>query len=148
MNSSGVHNEVQGLLSAYLDGELTQAEAQRVRIHVEDCRECARELNEMSRLRTLTAAMPVPEPPDARMDELERSLSVSAPRQTAWVLICSGLIAWVGYLVVHAIRNLRIPEPGEALLVAVITGVVLLFISVARQRMLEYRHDRYRRVKR
>jgi anti-sigma factor RsiW len=148
MNPGAGHKEVQAQLSAYLDNELTQAEAQRVRIHLEDCADCARALDEMSRISRMTGAMPVPDPPEERFERLERSLSVQAPRQTGWILILAGVIAWLAYFLVVAIKNMRMPTPGEAAMGAIYAGFVLLFVSVIRQRILEYRHDRYRRVKR
>jgi anti-sigma factor RsiW len=147
MKTATIHDELSRMVSAYLDGELTQAESQRVRIHIEDCGECARAYAEMTRLRNLTAEVMFPEPPEDQWEEVSAQLSVSAPRQTGWLLIIAGLVFWVGYLAVTAWRNLRWPEPEEAIAGAVIVGFALLAISVVRQRWIEYPRDRYRRVK-
>jgi anti-sigma factor RsiW len=147
MKTATVHDELSRMLSAYLDQELTQAESQRVRIHIEDCSECARAYAEMARLRNLTAEVAFPEPPEDRWEEVGERLSVRAPRQTGWLLIVAGLMFWAGFLAVTAWRNLRWPEPEEAIAAAVWVGFALLVISVARQRWIEYPRDRYRRVK-
>lgn len=147
MNAAGVHDELKRMVSAYLDNELTQAEAQRVRIHLEDCSECARAFDEMSRLRSMTSAAEFPEPPEDRWEELGRRMSVKAPRQTGWLLIVVGLAVWMGFVAVTAIRNMRWPAPEEAAIGAIFAGFALLLISVVRQRWLEYPRDRYRRVK-
>ena len=39
------------LLSGFIDGELTQQEAQRVRVHCENCRQCGDELEQLEKLR-------------------------------------------------------------------------------------------------
>ena len=36
------HGFDEALISGYLDGELTQGDAQRVRVHLEDCAVCQR----------------------------------------------------------------------------------------------------------
>lgn len=85
MTMPGQHEEIRQMLSAYLDGELTQAGAQRVRIHLEDCEQCRRTYEEMVRLQQMTRELAFAEPPEARMKELEKSLSVQAPRRLGWL---------------------------------------------------------------
>jgi anti-sigma factor RsiW len=148
VNSPELHDRVRAALSAFLDGELTQAESQRVRIHLEDCPECRNELEEMRRLQRITAGLEFGGPPDGRMDELAERFSVRGPRRFAWFLLAAGLLGWLIYALVLLIVNMRPPTLRELLGGAIVAGVVLLFISVIRQRWLEYPHDRYRRVKR
>ncbi|MFN3324386.1 MAG: zf-HC2 domain-containing protein [Bryobacteraceae bacterium] len=147
MGPIGFHDEIQRMLSAYLDDELTQADSQRVRLHVEDCPECAATLQQMRELRELTAAVAFAEPPQERMDRIERTLSVRAPRRTGWLLILGGLTAWLAYAAVLAWGNWP-PRTDEIIAGTIAIGVVLLFISVLRTRLIELPHDRYRRVKR
>lgn len=141
------HERLKGLLSAYLDEELTQADSQRVRIHLEDCAECGRILAELQQLQRLTAQMRFADPPEEKMLELERRLSVRAPRKLGWLLILGGLAAWVVYALVMAVLHWRPPTPEEMMGGAIGVGVLLLFVSVLRQRLLELPHDRYRSVK-
>ena len=53
MSNSGKATEkhVGEMLSGYIDGELTQQQEQRVRIHCESCRDCAEELEQLEELR-------------------------------------------------------------------------------------------------
>ncbi len=140
------HEKMQRLLSPFLDDELTQGESRRVRVHVEDCRECAATLEEMRHLRSLTASVQFAEPPEDRMAQIERSLSVRMPRQAGWAMIVAGLLAWVAYAAVLAWRAWP-PGLQELMAGAIIIGLILLFVSVVRQRMIELPEDRYRRVK-
>ena len=50
------HGFDEALISGYLDRELTQGEAQRVRLHLEDCAECRSLADEITRLREATMA--------------------------------------------------------------------------------------------
>ncbi len=141
------HEQLRRLLSAYLDHELTQAEDQRVRLHLEECADCRSVLTQLQQLQQLTAEMRFPDPPEEKMDQLERLLSVRAPRKLGWVLVVGGLGAWVVYALVMAVLHWRPPTLQELFGGAVGLGVLLLFISVLRQRLLELPHDRYRSVK-
>lgn len=135
------------MLSAFLDGELTQAESQRVRLHLEGCPECRAQLDQMARLQRATAALEFPGP-DERLDGLAERLSVRGPRGAGWLFLVVGLAAWLLYGIVLAIMNWRRPTVPELLVAALVVGMVLLFLSVVWQRYLEYPTDRYRRVKR
>lgn len=142
-----MHEEVSQLLSAYLDDELTQAESQRVRIHLEDCPECRQTVHEMEVLRETARSIEFPRPTQAEMDSLDQRLSVRVPRIGGWLLILLAIGIWVGYA---TWRFLTRPDLGfgELVAAAFVVGVVLLVISVLRQRLLELPHDRYRRVRR
>lgn len=135
------------LISSYLDGELTQAESQRVRLLLEDHEDYRKVYEEMLRLQRLTHSLPMPNPPDERMDAIERKLSVAAPRRIGFYALWGGLGLWLLYLVVLFFRNLRVPTIGEALAGIAVFGLLSLFVSVAVQRWQELPHDRYRRIR-
>ena len=147
MNRPGKHEQIRQMLSAFLDGELTQADSQRVRLHLEDCQECRLALDEMMKLQRLTSEMKFRNPPEEIMEALEQKVSVQAPRGIGWGLIAVSLAAWLVYVLLLALRNLRWPTIPELLIGAGCAGLLLLFLSVLRQRWLERPHDRYRKVK-
>jgi anti-sigma factor RsiW len=140
------HEEIRQMLSAYLDGELTQGEAQRVEVHLEDCESCRRSLGDLARLQELTRELAFAEPPEARMKELEKSLSVQAPRRLGWVFVVAGAVAWLAYGAVTYVRHWRPPTVEELLASAVVTGFVLLLVSVVVERLRQLPHDKYRRI--
>lgn len=135
------------MLSAYVDRELTQADSQRVRIHLEDCAQCRQALQQLRGLQRLTAEMKFTDPPEDKMEELERRLSVQAPRRAGWGLFLGGVGVWAVYAVyLFATSPVQLFEKLAA--GAVVIGLVLLFVSVLRERLLVLPHDRYRGVKR
>ncbi len=140
-------NESERLISAYLDGELTQAESQRVRLLLEDRADYRQAYDEMRKLQSLTNALPMANPPDDRIFAIEDRLSVAAPRRIGFFTLWGGLGLWLVYLAVQFFRHLRFPSVGEALLGMVVFGLVALFLSVAVQRLQELPHDRYRRIR-
>lgn len=147
MNRPDNHEQILGMLSAYLDGELTQADDQRVRLYVEQNEDARKALDEMRQLQQLTSGIRFASPSEETMDALEHRLTVRAPRGLGWVLVLSGFVSWLLYAAVVALRHLRWPTLPELLGGAVVAGFVLLFLSVLRQRWLERPHDRYRKVR-
>lgn len=146
MNPAGQHEQIERLLSAYLDEELTQAEAQRVELHLEECEPCRTALRELRQLQQLTAGIEFRRPPDAALEAIEQRLSVRGTRWSGWALVIIGLAAWIAYGFIVALRHPRWPTVPELLAGLVVIGLALVFVSVLRQRLLERRHDRYRRV--
>lgn len=134
------------MLSAFLDAELTQAESQRVRLHLEDCAICRKALDELRTLHDTAQSLEFPSPDRDEVARLENALSVRAPRITGWLLLVVAGVFWAGYA---AYRFLMQPSVGfrELVVAASVAGFVLLFASVLRQRLLERPHDRYRRVR-
>lgn len=147
MNRPDNNEQILGMLSAYLDGELTQADDQRVRLYVEQNEEARRALDEMRQLQQVTSGMRFASPPEEIMDALEHRVTVRAPRGLGWLLVLAGLVSWLLYAAVVALRNLRWPTLPELLSGAIVAGFILLFLSVLRQRWLERPHDRYRKVR-
>lgn len=147
MNRPEQHEEILGMLSAYLDGELTQADDQRVSLYLEQNPEAREAYEEMRQLQQLTANIRFGDPAEEALDAMEQTLSVQAPRRFGWLLIILGIATWLLYAVVLALRNPRWPTLPELLTGAIVVGVVLLFLSVLRQRLLERPLDRYRKVR-
>lgn len=142
-----MHEQVKELLSAHLDGELTQVDSQRVRVHLEDCEECRRRFKQLGELKRITSDLKFVDPPEDKMNELEQRLSVQTPRRIGWGLLLGGLAAWIAYAVYLFVTDPQLATWEKLLTGAIVIGAVLLLISVLRQRWLELPHDRYRGVK-
>lgn len=143
-NETNIHEHVGELLSGYIDGELTQQDQQRVRLHCENCADCRRGLDE---LRTLRETMGKSNLSNVRQDVWRETMddtAVKATRGIGWVLFIGGLLLVAGYFVVTVIPELSLLE---ALIVGgFYGGMLLLFISVLRQRLIERKSDKYKDV--
>ena len=84
------HGFDEALISGYLDSELAQAEAQRVRLHLEDCSECRATADELAQLKEATMSSEFKTPDDG-WDESPRG-GVSHLLRNAGLLV--GL-AWI-----------------------------------------------------
>jgi anti-sigma factor RsiW len=140
------HDFDEALISGYLDGELTQGEAQRVRLHLEDCDRCRTMNEELKKLReaTMTSEFQVPE--DTGWDESPRSGLSRWLRNVGWIIGISwvvGFVAWLLWLVVTEAED----PLGITLAFGIVLAAGLILLSVLVDRLRSYRTDRYRRVK-
>ena len=135
------------LISGYLDGALPQVDAQRVRLHVEDCSACRALYEELRTLRETARTTRFSGPDEDEWPELPKtrpgrfSFSLGWVVIIAWVLVVSGLAVW---------RFLAAAEnPLDVFLVLGFPGgILLLFVSVLIDRLKALKTDRYRGVQR
>ncbi|MBI1354517.1 MAG: hypothetical protein GC160_09230 [Acidobacteria bacterium] len=142
------NEQLDQMLSAYLDGELTQQDSQRVRIHLENSPDARRQLEQLRTLQMATRSLAFPTPPDERLDALEQSLSVQGPRRLGWGLLAGGVVTLLLLVLVRLATLPDVPLYVKLILGAIGIGFALLLGSVARQRWLELPYDRYRGIKR
>ena len=142
-----VEEHVGELLSGFIDGELTQREQQRVRLHCEACEACNMELQELRSLRQRVG--------DARLSDVGQDLwretmndtTVRTTRGTGWLLFIGGLLVAVGFGVYELVSSDSSMSLVEKLVVGgVYGGLLLIFISVLRQRLIERKSDKYKDV--
>ncbi|MEJ2382782.1 MAG: zf-HC2 domain-containing protein [Xanthomonadales bacterium] len=133
-------------LSGYLDGELTQQQRQRVRLHLEECAECAKLLDELTALRARLGESDLSGRSDDRWREDMNESGVTLSRGLGWLLLIgAGVI--IGAIAVFEFLT----EPGlgagwKVLISAFYLGWLGLFVSVLRQRLIERKTDRYKDV--
>src|SRR5688572_11990897 len=80
----------EALLSGYMDGVLTQADEQRVRVHVEYCAACRRQVEEMQQLREVTMSSRFNVPADDQWSEAPRGTASRLAFGLGWTF----LIVW------------------------------------------------------
>ncbi|MHC4592168.1 MAG: hypothetical protein ACYS8L_05675, partial [Planctomycetota bacterium] len=117
------------------------------------CRKCASELGELKGLKEELAMLRFEEPSDAELERYWRSVYNRIERGIGWVLLSIGAIIVLCYGAFKLIEEV-IKDPNVALLmkvgvVALVFGVVVLFVSLLRERLAVRKVDKYsREVKR
>ena len=135
----------EALLSGYVDGVLTQADEQRVRVHVEDCAACRRQVEEMQQLREVTMSSRFKVPADDQWSEAPRGAASRLAFGLGWTFV----IVWASIVGGYALWEFWTsdePFVGKLLAFAPASAVVLLFLSVLIDRLKAMRTDPYRRV--
>lgn len=137
----------EALLTGYLDGALTQADGQRVRLHLERCAECRRLTEELRELRETTMATQFELPADDQWNEAPRGLASRLSFRLGWVLLLAWAVGLVGLVVGHLwTSTMSLTE--KLLVFGGLSGAALLFVSVLLDRLAVWRNDPYRRVQR
>jgi anti-sigma factor RsiW len=134
------------MITGYLDGELTQAADQRVRVHIEECTHCSGLLDEMRTIREATMSTRFVQPDDEQWKEEPRGGFSAATRSIGWTMAILWLVTVVAYVLWQVWQA---PDSilEKSLVFGGVTAFALLFISVLVDRIRSARTDRYREVK-
>ncbi|MDX1644376.1 MAG: zf-HC2 domain-containing protein [Thermoanaerobaculia bacterium] len=139
------HGFDQALVSGYLDGELTQGEHQRVRLHLEDCAECRRLAEELAAIREATMSTTFRVPPDRGWDETPRGGVSRLLRDFGWMVIGLWVLGLIGFGLWKLATDLDDLWPN-LLAFGFWFGFGLVGLSVLVDRLKGLKTDRYRRV--
>jgi anti-sigma factor RsiW len=135
----------EALLSGYVDGELTQSDEQRVRLHIEDCAACRTLVEEVQHVREVTMSSQFKVPAGDQWSEAPRGGTSRLAFGLGWTF----LIVWASIVGGYALWEFWTsdgPFIAKLLAFAPASGVALLFLSVLIDRLKAMRTDPYRRV--
>lgn len=135
------------LISGYLDHALTQAEAQRIRLHLDDCDSCRTLYEELQTVQEAARQTTFLAPEDEVWPELPKTTVGRFSRATGWLVLISWLTVITGLALWRYLSQAG--DPLEVFLVLGLPGAfVLLFVSVLLDRLQDLKTDRYRGVHR
>jgi len=135
------------LISGYLDRALPQAAAQRVRLHLEECPACRRQHDEMKALREAATSTRFQSPRETEWPELPATRPGRWSRSLGWTVLTAWLVVVAGYALWRFLAAGTDPL-GVFLVLGLPGALVLLFASVALDRLEEIKTDRYRGIHR
>jgi hypothetical protein len=135
----------EALLTGYLDGVLTQADDQQVRLHLEDCADCRRLIEGMRETREATMTTRFELPADDQWNEAPRGLASRLSLGLGWTLLLVWAVGVCGLVVGHLWSD-AMPLTEKLLLFGGISGVALLLLSVLIDRLKTMGNDPYRKV--
>jgi len=135
------------LITGYLDQELTQQESQDIRVHMDTCESCKKLYADMKVIQEQMGELSYPKADDEVLAEIEQDLTAKATSGAGWVLLILGFIilCGIGFYTFFTAPDMSTAEKFFHGLF--LSGGILLFISVLRQRLLTYKNDKYRKVK-
>ena len=136
----------EALISGYVDGTLVQGDAQRVQIHLEDCASCRALVDEITSVRETTISSAFATPPDHEWPaEAPRSTASRTARRLGWPVLAAWAILVAGVGLLEAWRDAD-DLLERLILVAGVSGLSLLFLSVLLDRLKARKSDRYNEV--
>lgn len=134
------------LLSGYIDGELTQQQQQRVRLHCEACRDCAEELEQLEELRREVGKSRLSPLGEDIWREHMKEPTVEITRGLGWILFIAGILGISGIAVYEFVIDTSMATHFKVITGLVWLGMGALLVSVLRQRLIERKSDKYKDV--
>lgn len=129
-----------------LDREMSDKEKAQYEAHVRECEDCRRELKELGRIVELTDGLRLRSPDEEFWAGYWRSLSRRLERRTGFFLLAGGVLALSLFGLFKAVTSPRFLTFQGIAMAAVLLGVIIVFLSVARERYHESKNDPYKGV--
>ncbi len=130
-----------------LDDELSPEEKRRFEDHVKGCSDCERELKEMGRIVELTNDLRLRPPDEEFWGRYWESLFHRVERGTGFFLLVAGVIAATAYALYAAVTSPDFLTFKGISVAVIVLGLVIVFLSVVRERYHESKSDPYKGVK-
>lgn len=135
----------EALLSGFVDAELTQADRQKVGLHLEECPECSSLVEDLRQFQEAARTTAFVTPADEEWLERPRSALSFWLRRSGWILVAVWLIvaSW------FAIGGFLADDSSwleKSMVLILGGGGGLLFLSVLLDRLQALKTDRYGRV--
>ncbi len=144
--------EYKDLMMGYLDGELDDEQKNRFELHIKTCRNCSSEFEQFKKLKSITDSVALAEPEDVVWENYWSGIYSRLERGLGWIMMSVAGIALLIYGGFKAIEQL-INDPTisialKIVLLAFIAGVVILLVSVLREKLYFRKRDRYKDIRR
>jgi len=139
-------NELRAM--AYVDGELSQAEAREFEVTLAGDPALAREVAELRALQLVSRQMAPPEPMDYEWERLKADPLQRTGVGLGFSLVLLGTIGFTLWGIWAIAFESELSLPAKLFSVATITGLVLIFLTVLRGRLRTLPYDPYTHIKR
>lgn len=140
------------LISGKLDGELTPEQENELNKHLESCPVCRKEYEELLQLKEVTADMRFTDLPDRFWAGYWNDIYNRLERGIGWIFVSIGAMIILGFIGWEFLNGFLLDTAQPLLLrfgVGIgIIGLIVLLISVLRERLFARKHERYEEVER
>ena len=138
------------LLSAYVDGELDPVDVARIEAHLAGNADTRREVEQLRRLKEVTGALRLKEPPPEIWEEFWQSTYNRGERTLGWLLFGLAVLLLGGWGVTYLLKELlgtdSLPFIVKGAVIGGMAGLGLLMVSVVRERLYKRSRTRYKDV--
>jgi len=152
LTPKGGCREFELLMMAHYDGEISAADEARLQGHIKGCQACRKAFDEYGRLVHASREIEPPKVSEEEWDMYWTNVYNRMERSAAWTAVTIGVVAVAGYLVYLLTTWLAaaqaIPCWAKVAIVVLAVGVVVLFLSVLREKMALRKTDKYKGVQR
>jgi predicted anti-sigma-YlaC factor YlaD len=140
------------LISGKLDGELSPDQERELNKHLETCPVCRKEYEELLHLKEVTSNMRFTDLPDRYWAGYWNGVYNRLERGIGWIFLSIGAMIVLGFVGWEFLQNFFL-NPHEPLLLRFgvgigLIGVIILLVSILRERLFARKHERYEEVER
>jgi predicted anti-sigma-YlaC factor YlaD len=140
------------LISGKLDGELTADQEKELNKHLESCPVCRKEYEELLKLKEVTADMRFTDLPDRYWAGYWNDIYNRLERGLGWIFLSIGIIIVMAFAAWELIDKFMLDTSLPLILrfgVGIgLIGIIILLVSIARERLFARKHERYEEVER
>jgi hypothetical protein len=144
------HDKIKKLISSYHDGELDDIQKKMVEDHIQECKECDREFEEMGKFEEVMGKMELKKAPKEMWQVYWASVYNRLERRIGWIFLSIGamiLLFFGGYKLVESIlQDPSISWFLKAGILAFLAGMVILLVSLAREQFFVRKRERYKEI--
>ena len=139
-------------LSGRVDGELTADQEKLLEEHLRTCPRCRKELDELLKLKEVTSDMRFTDLPDKYWAGYWNVVYNRLERGLGWILLSVGAIILAALGTWEILRDFFL-DPAQPIVLKLaigsgLLGLIILLISVLRERLFARKHERYEEVER
>ena len=140
------------LMMAALDGEISSEERRELVQTLQRRPEIRRGWEQMRRVKEVTATMTYKRPPEEVWDRFWTSMYNRFERGVGWILVSLGavvLLAWGTWKWLEALwGDADLPSFVKLAILTAAVGLLVLAVSVIREKLFTYRRDPYKEIER
>jgi predicted anti-sigma-YlaC factor YlaD len=144
------HEKIKELISSYHDGVLSADQKNLVEEHIKQCDSCRKEFEEMGKFEEVMDKMELKKPPKEVWQVYWSSVYNRLERRIGWILLSIGAIIVLffgGYKAIEGIiQDPTIPLILKIGILGLLAGLVVLLVSIGRERIFVRQRERYKEV--
>jgi len=139
-------------IMAYLDNELPDSETNTVKQHLEECPDCCKKYESLNKVKEITGEMKFKKLPEMYWDEYWSHVYNKIERGLSWIFISIGAIIILSFAAWNTLTILINDSQMSTFLKTgifiFIIGMVVLLVSILREKLMVKKVDKYREVER
>jgi hypothetical protein len=139
-------------ISGKLDNELTTEQQQQLDKHIATCQNCRKEYEELMKLKEVTSDMRFSDLPDRYWAGYWNKIYNRLERGIGWIFVSIGAIILIAFGIWELLNSFFLDETVPiALRIGVgfgLLGLIILLVSILREKLFAREHERYKEVQR
>jgi predicted anti-sigma-YlaC factor YlaD len=138
------------MMMEYLDGELDRESCKTVEQHLAGCSDCRREWDSMQKMKEITSNIKLTQPKEEVWKMYWEQVYNRTERGLGWILVSIGAIILLSFGAIHFVQDFLLLSPAPLLMKFGVSfallGVIILFVSVLRERLFIRKTDKYKEI--